>query len=507
MTLSGETYSRAPILLPETSCAAFLVETASHAPEKIAFIDNELKWSFRDLLNAANIAASALKAAGVGHGDRVIVSLPTSVDYFVWVFATLFLGAVVVPVYENAPPSEFTGRVKQSGSRHAVVSNADSRQTDAASGIQFIAADAFKNFEGNTFGPVSVATNDIAFLFYSSGSTGEPKAIPLTHRNILAGRLTFAQATLLSERDVLVHFLPPVHVYGWMAITAALGAGATVVLHRRYDLDAIVNDVERFRATAIFGVPRLIVDLTQLPAERVKSIVSLRFVNTGSAPLAAEIMVEMNQRTGILVTCGYGLTEAAPTSHATVDRPELIDLATVGCPTSLITVKLINPSDPERPIAAGEAGELAIAGPQVAHGYLRPDGTLDRSAWLKDGFFRTGDLVEIDRIGRLRIVGRLKSLIKYNGYSIVPAELESILASHPGVRDCAVLGRPDPVAGEIPIAFVVAKSVKHVTTDDLLTHVRNSVSAQRSPREIIFVDAIPRSEAGKVVASELLARK
>lgn len=506
MSIVGETYRRPEIVLPDTSCAQFIEDVARATPDRLAIIDGVRKWTYRELVEATKRASGVLARSGLGYGDRILISLPTSADYFIWSFAALMRGGVIVPVYENAPPNEFFRRLVQSDARLAVVSEVDVRVSQIGHGATIVGTDAYRNHNVLTTAAAPATPDSCAFLFYSSGSTGQPKAIPLTHRNILAGRLLFAQATVLAENDILVHFLPPVHIYGWMAVTAALGVGATVVLHRRYDFDAIVGDIERYGATAIFGVPRLIIDLEQLATARIKLVSTLRFVNTGSAPLAAEIMADVVQRTGVMITGGYGLSEAAPTSHAAVDRPDLVDLTSVGYPTSLTKVRLIDPSDPERPAASGIAGELAIAGPQIATSYLNPDGSIDKSAWTPDGWFRTGDLVEFDDLKRLRIVGRLKSLIKYNGYSIVPAELESVLASHPEVRDCAVLGRPDPLAGEIPVAFIVARSQTAVSAEDLAIHVRNAVSAQRSPREFIFVNSIPRSDAGKVIASELLAR-
>ncbi len=345
-----------------------------------------------------------------------------------------------------------------------------------------------------------------AFLPFSSGSTGEPKAIVLTHRNVTASRVLFGAATGMNAASVLVHFIPLTHVYGWMAAGAAWAAGGTVVLHRRYEFAQVVADVKRYQATALFGVSQTIIDLAQAETSLAANLRSLRFVNTGSAPLAPEFLRDVGERFGVLVTTGYGLTEAAPVAHSTPEQPDLVDHLSVGYPVANTRVRLVDPDDRERPAAAGQAGELIVQGPQVADGYLMPDGRLDRAAWLPGDWFCTGDLVEHDARGRLRIVGRLKNVLKYKGYSVFPPELEALIAQHPDVRDCVVLGRPDPVAGEIPTAFVVAKDAAGRSPEAILQFVRARVAPQKRIRDVVFVEEIPRSPAGKVLAGELLQK-
>lgn len=457
-------------------------------------------------------ARSVLADHAVGAGDRIALSLDTTPQFLIWALAALERGAAVVPVYSSAPPAEFADRCAIGKVAAAVVEDdalpRRQREFAGVTGTPILLAESAWQ-QGAPRPPATggkASGDDLAFLHFSSGTTGEPKVIPLTHKNILAGRLLFAQATCLDDRSVLVHFLPLVHIYGWMAATVALAAGGTVILHRRYDFDALVRDTEAYRATAIFGLPQAILDFAAQDGSIRPRIETLRFLNTGSAPLAPEIMRAVVVRYGLTVTTGYGLTEAAPVSHTSVDRPDLIDPITVGYPVANTEIRLVDPADSSKSAPSAGPGELLVAGPQVAHGYLEADGTLVRTAWIGDRWLRTGDLVELDALGRLRIVGRLKNIVKYKGYSVVPGELEAILAQHPAVADCAVVGRPDPVAGEVPTAFVVRRAGSRVGPDELINFVRARVAPQRRLRAVVIVDKIPRSGAGKILTEQLLAQ-
>jgi acyl-CoA synthetase (AMP-forming)/AMP-acid ligase II len=178
----------------------------------------------------------------------------------------------------------------------------------------------------------------------------------------------------------------------------------------------------------------------------------------------------------------------------------------VGFDTADTDLHLVDPDDPGRVVDPGEAGELVVSGPQVSLGYLNADGRLDRASWLTNGGFRTGDLVERDSLGRFRIVGRLKNIIKYKGYSVAPAELEALLGGHPDILDCAVVGRADAEVGEIPTAFIVLRRDHRLSSDDIIAFVRERVAPQRRIRDVVFVAEIPRSGAGKVLTRELLGQ-
>lgn len=503
-------FHRPHIALPQESCAAFLCEIAIRNPDRTALVFEGSTITYGALARQIDEAKARLTGLGLGPGNRIGIALPTGPDYVVQAIAALDVGAVVVPLYDSAPAAEMRAKCLAAQVDAMIVepTAVDRRRGELAPlsvPPQLLSSD---ERPAGTLPQKMPAPkpDDLAFLPFSSGTTGEPKLILLSHRNVLASRLLFAQATALRATSVLVHFLPLSHVYGWMALTAALGVGAQVVLQARYHFEEVVADIERFRATSVFAVSQTIIDLERADSRAAKKLESLQWVNTGSAPLAPAIMRNVAERYGFAVTTGYGLTEAAPVTHSAVERPELIDVEAVGYAAADTVLRLVDPVDPERPMPAGEPGELIVSGPQVSTGYRHADGRLDRSSWLSDGSFRTGDLVECDSLGRYRIVGRLKNIIKYKGYSVAPAELEALLGSHPGILDCVVVGRADPEAGEVPTAFVVPRQKAHLTSDQVIAYVRERVAPQRRVRDVVFVDQIPRSSAGKVLTRELLER-
>lgn len=494
--------------LPSGRCSDFLSLVANATPDKVALRHKGQEWTYAKLAQDVRRARSLLQAHCKA-GDNVALMLGNNPAYVIWALAAYDLGLVVVPLYVNAPMPEIVQRCCFCRPAVAIVEDQRFREIASASPAiagAFFAATVYSTGqdERRTARGEGPRNDERALMGFSSGSTGQPKAIPLTHANLIAGRVLFQHAALIRPDDVSVHFLPLTHIYGWMAATAVLGAGGTLVLHERYDFDDVMRSLAQWEGSILFGVPQTILDLEQ-HGEKVRTpLAGLRYVNTGSAPLAPEIMREVSRRLDLVITTGYGLTEAAPLSHSPVFAPELIDTSMVGYPVPNTTVRLIDPENPDGHGQDLPQGELIVSGPQVAQGYLLADGAYDRTAWLPGGFFRTGDLVERDPLGRLRIVGRLKNIIKYKGYSIAPAELENMLAQHEAVIDCAVLGLPDRTAGEIPVAYVVRRSGSALSAEDLLAFMRTRVAAQKSIRAVHFVSEIPRSNAGKVLAKELI---
>lgn len=523
MTMPTGGYARAPILLPDESAAAFVRHAANAHGDRPALIFADRALSYRDLAVEVDAVKHVMAEAGIVRGQRLGLSLANTPAYVAWMLAALDQGVVVVPIADSAPAIELRAKASLAAVAGVVVDAdlADRRRGQLSEmscpPLLLVAGDAAPAHTGSSSRfaspvpvplppPLPIGPDALAVMPFSSGTTGEPKPILLSQRNVLASRLMFADATRLDANSVLVHFLPLAHVYGWMALTAALGVGATVVLHARYDFDRLAADIERHRVNAVFAVSQTVIDIERADAATIGRLRSLRWVNTGSAPLAPAIMRAAAARGGFAITTGYGLTEAAPVAHSAVERRDLIDVETVGFAVAGTDLRLIDPDDPLRPLRTGAPGELVVKGPQVSLGYLKPDGGLDRGAWLADGAFRTGDLVETDAQGRLRIVGRIKNIIKYKGYSIAPAELEALLGGHPDVRDCAVVGQADAEAGEIPTAFVVARGAPPPSEDELIAYVRERVAPQRRVRRVVFVDRIPRSGAGKVLTGELLAQ-
>jgi acyl-CoA synthetase (AMP-forming)/AMP-acid ligase II len=281
-----------------------------------------------------------------------------------------------------------------------------------------------------------------------------------------------------------------------------LWSGATLVVMPRFDLEQYLNLVERYRATMLHVVPPIVLALAKSPDIHRRDFSSIRKLFSGAAPLGADVIAQCTARIGCFVQQGYGLTEASPATHTTPEDPAKAKPGSVGTAVPNTECRVVDPLTGDD-VAAGEDGELWVRGPQVMLGYLnRPDAT--RAMLDADGWLHTGDIGHVDEHGDFFIVDRLKELIKYKGMQIAPAELESILLSHPAVADAAVVPQKDEDAGEIPHAFVVIKAP--VGADELISFVAAHVASYKKIRRLDFVDAIPKSPSGKILRRVLRDR-
>jgi acyl-CoA synthetase (AMP-forming)/AMP-acid ligase II len=345
---------------------------------------------------------------------------------------------------------------------------------------------------------------DLAVLPYSSGTTGLPKGVMLTHRNLVANVLQANTPLGVGPDDVLIGVLPFFHIYGMTTImNLGLRAGAKIVTMPRFDLGQFLELIEAHRATHVFIVPPIALALAKDPAVERSDLSSLRVAMSGAAPMSEELAGRVSERIGAVVMQGYGLTETSPVTHCNPIEAQRVKAGTIGPPLPDTECRLVDPESGEE-LGAGERGELWIRGPQVMSGYLNnPEAT---SATIdEDGWLHTGDVAVFDEDGYFQIVDRLKELIKYKGFQVPPAELEALLIGHPAVADSAVIGVPDEEAGELPKAFVVAGA--EVSDEELLSYVAERVAPQKRIRLIERVDEIPRSPSGKILRRVLADRE
>lgn len=339
--------------------------------------------------------------------------------------------------------------------------------------------------------------DDVVVLPYSSGTTGLPKGVMLTHHNLVANICQCDHAIVYQpDGEVALAFLPFFHIYGMQVLMNGLLAnGVTVVTLPRFDLDQALSLVQEHRITRFFAVPPVVLALAKHPAVDSYDLSSLVQVFSGAAPLGAEIAMEAEKRIGCEVVQGYGMTELSPVSHTT--PPGMFKAGSSGVTVSNTESRIVDPDTGEdQPF--GERGELWVRGPQVMKGYLNnPEATaatLDSDGWL-----HTGDVAIIDEDHHMTIVDRVKELIKYNGFQVPPAELEALLITHPEVNDVAVIGIPDESAGELPKAFIVRSPGSEVTAEDLQAFVAEHVASYKHIRLVEFIDEIPKSASGKIL--------
>jgi acyl-CoA synthetase (AMP-forming)/AMP-acid ligase II len=350
-----------------------------------------------------------------------------------------------------------------------------------------------------------VGPEDTAVLPYSSGTSGRPKGVILTHRNLVANLEQMRPHWRPEPGTRLVVVLPLFHIYG---MTCMMNQGIhrrlTVVLLPRFDVVEFLATVARYRPQRLQLVPPILLALAKHPAVDSYDLSSVELVLSGAAPLGAELARAVEARLGCRVIQGYGLTETSPTTHFAPDGVE-VDVATVGPLMPNMEAMVVDPATGSE-LPPDEVGELWLRGPNVMSGYLHaPEATaatLDGDGWL-----HTGDLARVDAHGMFTIADRLKELIKYKGYQVPPAELEALLVSHERIADAAVIGVLDADGEEVPKAFVVPRPGADLDADEVTAFVAERVAPYKKVRVVEFVDAIPKSASGKILRRELRARE
>jgi len=341
--------------------------------------------------------------------------------------------------------------------------------------------------------------NHVVVLPYSSGTTGQPKGVMLSHRNMVANVGQSAAVSAITPRDTAIAFLPFFHIYGMTVLmNLFLNQRAKIVTMPRFDLELFLRLIQDHKATRLYIVPPVALALAKHPMVDEFDMSSVEVIFSGAAPLGPETEEAVGQRLGAQSLQGYGMTEMSPISHITVLNQVRHGSSGQAVPST--ECRIVNP-ETGADMGPGEEGELWIRGPQVMMGYLnRPDATAEtmEGDWLK-----TGDLAVIDADGFMFIRDRLKELIKYNGFQVAPAEVEEALIGHAGIIDAAVIGKRDEAAGEIPIAFVVKAPGAEVSDADLKAHCEGCLAHYKHPEEFRFVESVPKSASGKILRREL----
>ena len=544
---------------PEVPVGAILAGSARRFADRTALHYLGRDLTYAALHERACAFANALRGAGIAPGDVVAIHLPNCPQYAIAYYGILLAGATFSPTNPLLPPPDLAAQLADCGAvavltwgpaAPAVAAVQDRTAvrlvlvTDREQGIDptvAVATDAvpgsqdFEAFHADapTTDPgveIDVHTR-VAHLAYTGGTTGRSKGVQIPHRNVVVNVLQYARAgsgavAALDDAGGLVldQVEPPeeyptrlgtgvtINLTPWFHAMGTIGAlnlpvlsGTTTVVHERFDPGAYLADAERFRVTSMGGAPPLYGALVRHPEFATRDLSSVRSLSSGAAPLPVEMITALQRRFGddVVIAEGYGLTEV--TMGATIGpgaRSAVRRAGTVGLPVPDTEVRVVDPAgDDLTALPTGERGEVVIRGPQVMTGYKdRPEET---AAALVDGWLRTGDVGVFDEDGYLSIVDRKKDMLLYKGYNVYPRELEELLHARPGVVGAAVVGRPDPIVGELPVAFVVAPGLDQAGADELREAVNAQVTPYKRLRELHLVDAIPVSAAGKVLKREL----
>jgi acyl-CoA synthetase (AMP-forming)/AMP-acid ligase II len=456
--------------------------------------------AYAQLAARVDRAAAGLAARGLRPGDVLALWAPNSPEWAIAALGAMAAGATVTGVTPMCAERELAGQLMDC---EASILVAAPELMDVARRAGVRQAVPLGEIEGEGAAPAVALepARAVALLPYSSGTTGLPKGVMLTHANVVAGVGQVRAALKLGPRDTVVAVAPFAHVMGFViTMASALASGATLVTLAQFAFEPYLELVERHRATVLIGPPPVMAALAGHPAVDARDLSSVELVVAGGAPVPAEIARAVGERLpGAVVRLGYGLTETAATATAP-DRELAVAPGSVGRAMPSTELRVVDPQT-GADLGPGEPGELLVRGPQTMVGYLhRPEAT---AAMIDgDGWLRTGDLVVIDEEGQVFVVDRLKELIKVNAFQVAPAELEAVLATHPAVADAAVVGRADAASGEVPVAAVVARDA--LDPEDLMAWVAARVAPYKRIRAVRFVDAIPRTPAGKILRRALV---
>lgn len=509
-----------------------VLESCRRHPDKTALIDVSCarRFTYAEYGHTVECLARGLITAGLNPGEVIAIFLANSWEFCASYHAATLAGAIPTLLNPTYREREVRFQLENSGAVLLITDAAHIEGVNLA-GLPALrrvyttresasGAESFSNLFTSATAvvprPDRPSNQTLAALPYSSGTTGLPKGVMLSHYNLIANIYQFLGpgASKLNFADNLLCFLPLYHIYGLnVMLNPALVLGATLVLMPRFHVQHVTQLLIDKNITMMPLVPPAMNALCQAAeAGQFPRDHKVRWVKSGAAPLAPDLARRFTALTNILVCQGYGMTEASPVTHCGFLEPALYRPESIGHPLAQTDCRVIAQTNVDPAIstesaeeaATGEPGELVMRGPQFMLGYWKePQAT---AAVLRDGWYWSGDIVTCDAEGFYRVVDRRKELIKYKGFAVAPAEVEAVLLEHPAVRECGVVGRPDPVAGEIPVAFVALRD-GFVTGSkleaELCAFVADRLTHYKQPRQVHFVEQVPKTASGKILRREL----
>jgi acyl-CoA synthetase (AMP-forming)/AMP-acid ligase II len=508
--------------IPNVSLPSFILKSVDERAPQPALIDGPTgrTLTYGELRKAVAACAGGLVARGLEKGDVFAIYSPNLPEYAIAFYGVARAGGTVTTINPLYTAEEASRQLQDANAKYLLTVPSilpKAKQAANEVGIEdvFVFGDGEEGtpfhslLHGDHSVPdVSIAPEkDLVALPYSSGTTGMPKGVMLTHRNLVANISQTMPVEQLDEGETTVGVLPFYHIYGMTIILSmALRCGATVVTMPRFDLENFCGLVEEHGIESGYLVPPIILGLSKSPVVDAYDMSSLDSVTSGAAPLGKEVAAACADRLGCMVKQGYGLTETSPVTHLMARDTDDPAVDSVGHAVPNTEFRVVEVETREE-VDPGDRGELLIRGPQVMAGYLnRSDATAE--AIDEDGWLHTGDIATVDQEERVYIVDRVKELIKYKGHQVAPAELEALLRSHEKIADAAVIPSPDEEAGEVPKAFVVpASGNDDLTAAQVMGHVAQRVAPQKKIRRVAFTEEIPKTASGKILRRKLVERE
>jgi acyl-CoA synthetase (AMP-forming)/AMP-acid ligase II len=498
---------------------AVLAHHATRTPDKAITVFEGETTSYGEMATRAAALAGGLRECGVGRGEVVGVLSYNCPEFLETVFAANYLGAIAMPINWRLAAPEVRYILEHSEARALVCDESlFDLANEATKGIETAllracvsrrVPDGWTSLADlratpSTPARVPAAGDDVHRLMYTSGTTGRPKGVMITHANLAWKNLAHIIEFGFTSADLGLACGPLYHVGALdLTTTSLIAAGATTIIHRAFEASDVIDELERSRVTTVWLAPAMINAIMALPDIEQRDLSSVRLVINGGEKMPIPL-IERLQRTfpSAWFADAYGLTETV-SGDTFLDRDSIVTkLGSVGRPCLYLDLDVWDEHGTSVP--AGVPGEIVMRGPKVFKGYWRdPDAT---AAAFAGGWFHTGDIGVLDDDGYLYIVDRLKDMIVSGGENIAGSEVERVLYEHDSVLEAAVVGRPDDRWGEVPVAYVVVRPDATATADALLEHCRAQLARYKVPKEMTFLDALPRNPSGKVLKRELRDR-
>lgn len=477
----------------------WLARWAGFERDRVAMIDDDSgrRWTFGALYEHSCRIARLLASVGVKRGDRVALLSPNDPLAFPLFFGVARLGAILVPLNVRLSPRELD-QILQDAQPSVLIAPSALAETISDGPWSRLSLEQLEAAEHDAAPlPFAASFDDPCMILYTSGTTGLPKGALLTHAMLFWNSVSTALRLDLTSADVTVSFLPHFHTGGWHVLnTPLLHRGATLVLQRKFDPAAVLRACGQYGVTVLFGVPTTMDSMARSSSFAGAALSSVRFAVVGGEPMSLELINTWQAR-GVAIRQGFGMTEVGPNCFSLAAKDSARKIGSIGLPNFYVDARLVRDDGTEAGV--DEIGELWLRGPVVTPGYWKnPQATAEA---IRDGWFRTGDLLRRDAEGFYFVAGRKKDMFISGGENVYPVEIERVLSTHPQVREVAVIGVKDERWGEVGKAFIAPATL---TSAELLAFLEGKLARYKLPRHFEFREALPKTDSGKILKRALV---